>query len=292
MSAIPLSPRELRIIEPLRLNPKRAFRGVVRGDRLSKRKGISIEFADYREYSDGDDLRHLDWNVLARLDTPVMRTYRDEEDLNVYVCIDASPSMQFGEPAKFDYAKRLACALGYVALAGGDTLVPRWLGPKSAPIGNLRGRSNITRLSHWLTLVAQAEAPSSPLDSMRLLLKSNARPGLLILLSDGLDPQYPGLINSLGSRGFEIAMIQILTDVELDPDLEGDLKLVDSEGGAPREITANRRTIELYRQRLEKHNADLATAISKVSGKYVMTTTSESLEDLLNQKLKRGGWFQ
>src|SRR5487761_2315929 len=96
--------------------------GRTRGERLTRKKGTSIEFADYREYSEGDDLWHLDWNVLARLDSTVMRTYQDEEDLAVHLVLDASPSMEFGEPAKAEVAKRLALAIAYVALNGGDTL--------------------------------------------------------------------------------------------------------------------------------------------------------------------------
>ena len=106
-----LSPTEFRILEGMRLAPKRSFHGRIRGERLTRRKGISIEFADYRDYSEGDDLRHLDWNVLARLETPVMKTYQDEEDLAVYLVVDATGSMSFGEPSKLVFAKKLAAAL-------------------------------------------------------------------------------------------------------------------------------------------------------------------------------------
>ena len=106
-----LEPRELRTLETLRLRPNRAYRGSSKGERISKQKGVSIEFADFRNYSDGDDLRHLDWNVLARLDTPVIRTYQDEEDIVLYVCLDCSPSMNFGEPSKLSVAQRYAMAL-------------------------------------------------------------------------------------------------------------------------------------------------------------------------------------
>src|SRR3954462_1112722 len=119
---------DFRVLEGLRLLPRKSFGGRVRGERLTKKKGISIEFADYREYTDGDDLRHLDWNVLARLGVPVTKTYRDEEDLAVHVLIDTSPSMSFGEPCKLDCAKKYACALGFLGLAGGDAVYPRALG--------------------------------------------------------------------------------------------------------------------------------------------------------------------
>ncbi|MEZ5163391.1 MAG: DUF58 domain-containing protein [Fimbriimonadaceae bacterium] len=97
MSDLILSPREFRLLEGVRLNPRKSFLGRVRGERVTKRTGISIEFADYRDYTEGDDLRHLDWNVLARLDTPIVKTYQDEEDLAVHLLVDLSPSMNFGD---------------------------------------------------------------------------------------------------------------------------------------------------------------------------------------------------
>src|SRR6476619_6851703 len=134
-----LEPRDFRVLEGLRLVPRKSFGGRVRGERLTKKKGISIEFADYREYTDGDDLRHLDWNVLARLNTPVTKTYQDEEDLAVHVLIDVSPSMDFGEPTKFECAKRYACALAFLGLAGGDAIYTRAIGARERPLPALRG---------------------------------------------------------------------------------------------------------------------------------------------------------
>src|SRR5690348_18424364 len=110
-STLVLEPKEFRLLEGLRLNPRKSFGGKVRGERLTKKKGISIEFADYRDYAEGDDLRHLDWNVLARLDSPIMKTYRDEEDLAVHLLVDGSASMEFGEPTKLEGAKRIAAAM-------------------------------------------------------------------------------------------------------------------------------------------------------------------------------------
>src|SRR5690242_7545435 len=117
-----LDSREFRLLEGLRLNPKKSFTGRIRGERLTKKKGISIEFSDYRDYTEGDDLRHLDWNVLARLETPIMKTYRDEEDLAVHMLLDGSASMDFGEPTKFEAAQRMAAAFGYVGLCAGDAV--------------------------------------------------------------------------------------------------------------------------------------------------------------------------
>ena len=151
MSRLVLTPSEFRILEGLRFSPRKSFHGRVRGERLTKKKGVSIEFDDYREYVEGDDLRHLDWNVLARLEHPVIKTYRDEEDLAVHLLLDTSSSMSFGEPAKLEYAKRLACALGYVALCGGDAVYPRAIGAREQPLPGLRGRVSYPKLARWAT---------------------------------------------------------------------------------------------------------------------------------------------
>lgn len=291
MASLVLDPREFRMLESLRLSPRRSFRGAIRGERLSKRKGISIEFADYREYTEGDDLRHLDWNVLARLDTPVMRTYQDEEDLLVYLYVDASPSMVYGEPTKLDWAKRMACAIGWVGLTGGDAILPRIIGPRRAPMATLRGRASFPRLTGFVESIQEPDSVDSVSASLRMLLRSNAKPGLLVLLSDGLDQELPPLLTSLGARGFEVAFLQILSDIELDPDLEGDLRLVDSEGGEPHEITANRDTLAEYRRRLAEHNAALSAATLQGQGRYELVNAADSLETVIGQRLKRQGWF-
>jgi len=288
-----LEPREFRLLEGLRLNPRKSFSGRVRGERLTQKKGISIEFADYREYAEGDDLRHLDWNVLARLDTPVMRTYRDEEDLAVHLLLDASPSMDFGEPTKFDAATRVASALGYVALNGGDAVHPRLLGAKQPPHPALRGRASFPRLARWATSTTpQRLNASTPLSrSLREFAASSSRTGVVVLLSDGLDPDAATAIRTLGGRGHEVLFLQILSDVELDPDLEGDLRLLDPEGGEPVEITANSFALKEYRRRLQEHNAGLVDTIRRIGGRHALIQPDQPLDLIVKDVFKREGWI-
>src|ERR1700755_2245291 len=119
--AIPLlSPELLAQLERLELVSRKIFRGRIKGERRSLRKGQSVEFADFRPYVPGDDLRFVDWNTYARLDRLFLKLFLEEEDLHFYTLIDASRSMQFGTPTKFDYARQLAAALGYIALVRGD----------------------------------------------------------------------------------------------------------------------------------------------------------------------------
>lgn len=290
--ASPLDPRDFRVLEGLRLQPRKSFGGRVRGERLTKKKGISIEFADYREYTDGDDLRHLDWNVLARLNSPVTKTYRDEEDLAVHVLIDVSPSMQFGEPSKLDCAKKYACGLGFLGLAGGDAVYPRALGVRERPLPALRGRSSFTRMTRWAEDLQPSTDHSVTLNtSLRQFAGASVRAGLVMVVSDGLDPDVTTAIRILAGRGHEIMFLQILSQVELDPDLEGDLRLIDGEGGAPAEITANGSVIREYVERLNTHNVALRDTILRVGGRHALVRPDEAFDRVLSHTLKRQRWI-
>jgi uncharacterized protein (DUF58 family) len=285
-----LEPREFRMLEGLRLNPRRTFSGRIRGERLTRRKGLSIEFADYRDYSEGDDLRHIDWNVLARLESAVIKTYQDEEDLAVYLLLDCSTSMEFGEPTKLQYAIRAACAFGYVGLASQDAVYPRVLGMRQRPLPALRGRSSFPRLANWATQL-QPEGKRGLAAAVREFAAAGDRAGLVVLLSDGLDEGMSSAVRILAGRGHEVNFIQVLSPEEIDPDLEGDLRLLDAESGTPVEITANSQALKEYKRRLEEHCSGLQAETLRVGGRYTRTTTTQSLEALVKNTLKREGWL-
>ncbi len=287
-----LSPTEFRLLEGLRLNPRRTFTGRIRGERLTRKKGISIEFADYRDYTEGDDLRHLDWNVLARLDNAVIKTYQDEEDLAVYLLVDASASMSFGEPSKLDIARRLACAIGYVAVNGQDAAYPYALSHARNAMAALRGRSSFARLARWSEGIAEPIAGQVSLSgAVRQFTQLNSRPGMVVLLSDALDPELPTQLRVLGGRGHEVNLIQILAPEELDPDLEGDLRLLDAESNAVVEITANSYALKAYRDNLAAHSAALEAACRRFGGRFVQVTTTQPVETVIRERLRREGWF-
>ena len=289
MNRLVLTPQEFRILEGLRLNPRKSFAGRVRGERLTKKKGVSIEFDDYREYSEGDDLRHLDWNVLARLEHPVVKTYRDEEDLAVHVLLDTSASMSFGEPSKLDYAKRLAAAFAYVALAGGDAVYLRAIGTRQQPHAALRGRSAYPRVANWVTGL-DPEGTQELHAEIKAFATSAARPGLAVLVTDAMDPQIVQGVRILAGRGHEVCVLQVLSDIELRPDLEGDLRLLDVERQSPVEITANSITLNAYKQNLEQHNRTLAEECLRLGGRYTLVVTGTPLDQVVKDTLKREGW--
>ncbi|HLK17256.1 MAG TPA: DUF58 domain-containing protein [Fimbriimonadaceae bacterium] len=290
MTAALLEPRDLRLLAAWRLNPRRTFAGRVQGERLTKRRGLSIEFADYREYVEGDDLRHLDWNVLARLDNAVVKSYRDEEDLAVHLLIDASPSMRFGTPSKLFAARRLAAALGSVALAGGDAVYVRVLGRREPPQPPMRGRPGYSRLMRALDGVGEEQAGRLA-SSLVEFARTEDRRGIAVLLSDGFDESASNAIRVLGGRGFELLFLQIVADEDLEPILEGDLRLLDEEGGEPVEITANSIVLKEYEKRLGEHNAELQASVLRAGGRYALVRSRTPLDMLIRDVWRRDGWI-
>ncbi|MGE0001946.1 MAG: DUF58 domain-containing protein [Fimbriimonadaceae bacterium] len=291
MPVIALAPQESRALQGLRITPRRQFAGRVRGERTSARKGASIEFADYREYADGDDLRHLDWNILARLGHPVVKTYQDEEDLAVHLLVDTSPSMSFGEPNKLEQACRVALALACIALHSGDAVYRHALGATGPPIPVVRGRAGVPRVADWLGKLGTANS-ATLVESTRRFAQSGAPSGVAVVVSDGLDQAVSQGIKAIADRGHEVWFIQVLTAMELDPDLEGDLLLVDSESTAEQEMTANSVAVAAYRKAVVMHNEDIREACARAGGRYALVKVGEPLSNFVTGSMRREGWVE
>lgn len=285
-----LTAQEFRLLDGLRLNPRKSFHGKVRGERLTKRKGVSIDFSDYRDYTEGDDLRHMDWNVFARLDHPIVKTYQDEEDLAVHLLVDTSSSMAFGDPTKLGTALKLACAVGYVGLQGGDAVTPVALGGAPGDKRALRGRSSYARLAAWATAV-QPQNRVGLSQSLQQFAASSARPGAVFLISDCLDPEVTSGIKHLAGRGHELFCLHTLAPEDIDPDLEGDLRLIDSESGEAVEITANSPTLKAYRENLAAHSRSVEETVTRMGGRYTLVTTSRPLDQLVTTTLRKERWM-
>ena len=284
-----LDPGELRLLEGARLAPRRLSGGRIRGDRLTRKKGVSIEFADFRDYADGDDVRHLDWNVFARMDAAVIRNYQDEEDISVHLLLDCSKSMEFGSPSKFLAAQRIAAALSFMALCGGDFLNPQLLGCHQIATRGLRSRASFFRAEKWLS--GQNPIGDLPLSqSIKTFAASKARVGLALVISDGLDPSVFQAVGALAGRGHEVNFVQILSPEELDPDIEGDLRLLDSESGEVIEITATADAIRAYLANLDSHCEKLAAGCRRYGGRFLRVSSDTSIQDFV-KSLKRNGWI-
>ncbi len=277
----------LASLERYRLQPRRTHAAAIRGERLSPRKGLSIEFADYRHYVPGDDLRHLDWNILARLDRAYLRTYQDEQELPVHLVLDCSASMAFGEPTKFDAARSLAACLGYIGLISGDAIYPTALHHQPSEARPLRGRAAFTRLVEWL----RTRQPDGRhlAASLQRFAHANLPTGMVFILTDGLDEQFPDALRALSGRRHEVVLLHILSEAELDPDLEGDLRLIDAETGEAIDITATSGVLQEYQRRLKAHNEAIQQACRRIGAMYVPVRNTQPPQAVVIRELYARG---
>ncbi len=278
----------LRQLERLGVLMKQPVRGGLKGGRRSVKRGQSVEFADYRDYALGDDLRQLDWNVYARLEKLFVKLFIEEEDVTITFLLDASPSMAFGRPQKLLFAKRAAAALGYIALAGEDRVVVAALTGRAARRqGGLRGSGRIFRLLANLSTIEPAAGPTDLLASARRAAAMLPGRGVVVLLSDLLDPAADRVIRELAATGSELIVLHVLSPDELDPPLAGDLRLVDSETGEGIDVTADVATLDDYKARLAAWQAGLADLAAKRRASYVPISSDTPLADLVFAELRR-----
>jgi uncharacterized protein (DUF58 family) len=241
----------LRKLDRLALLTRRAMAGDIQGERRSPRRGASVEFADFRPYTPGDDIRQIDWNLYARMERFFLKLFVAEEELAVHLLIDTSASMNWGEPNKLHYARRLAAAFGYVALANLDRVGVTAFGAGQAvsQLPGVRGKRGAVPLFTFLQQL-RANGASDLSRICHRYMQTARTPGPLLLCSDLLDAGWRDALSALASRPFEITVMHILAPQELSPELEGDFKLVDLEGGPPVEISADLDLLRRYRANL------------------------------------------
>lgn len=245
------TPEFLAQLERLTLASRRTFRGRVKGERRSPHKGQSVEFSDYRPYGIGDDLRYVDWNIYGRLDRLHVKLFVDEEDLCVHLLVDASNSMDFGQPSKLRYAARVAAALGFVGLVSLERVGVGVLREKvSEGWPPTRGRNQFVAMVDFLAGLRAGGATSLNQGLANYAMRAR-EPGLVVLFSDLLDPAgFETGVRALLERRFEVHLVHVLAPEEVHPTLAGDLRLHDSETGEVREITVDGDALRGYRQRL------------------------------------------
>ncbi len=246
-----LSTDFLTQLERLTLLSRRSFRGRVKGERRSPRKGISVEFSDYRQYGIGDDLRYVDWNVYARLDRLYLKLFVDEEDLCLHLLVDASASMGFGEPSKLDYSTRLAGALGFVGLVGLERVGVGVVRDRMAEGFNpARGRNQAIPLMDFLGRL-RAGGSTSLNDGLAAYALRSREAGLAVLVSDLMDPGgYERGLKALLERRFDVHLIHVLAADEMNPAFGGDLRLLDAESDEERDLTLDAEALRGYHERL------------------------------------------
>lgn len=315
----------LKRLEYLEIVARKAMASPDRGERRSRKLGAGLEFADHRRYSPGDDFKHIDWNVYARLGKLLLRQYEEEEDLYVYLMVDASASMSVGRDAapgamkstkaeaaagpatkgtgpsgkvtpartKLDQARRMAAALAYIALAGLDraSLVTfsEKLGQRLLPA---RGKAQIFRILQFLRQVEPGGTTTFG-DSMRAFVHETKRRGLVVLLSDfyAQDGWEEGL-NLLRYHRFEPVVVQLVDERELSPNLRGDILLVDVETQATKEITLTPRLLEKYRAAHAAFSSELESHCKARQIAYYQASVQAPFDELVVAMLRTGGFLK
>jgi uncharacterized protein (DUF58 family) len=307
-----LDPTFLRKLELLRIQGRKAFPGTMRGERRSTRRGASVEFADFRKYEAGDDFRHVDWSIYARLERLMLRQFVEEEDVRIDILIDQSSSMRFGSPmTKFDFARRAAAALAFLAVSSLDQVgVATFDTAIRLQKRASRGRGHLLAVLNFLESLAIEEKSSQKNNAaqeadesysessvqkkqrtslsgvLRNYQKMTPRPGILFVISDFFDEDdFRTEAKLLVQRKFDVNLIQVLADEEVNPKVEGDLLMIDSESGDEREITANERAVAAYKKTLAQFTSSLESFCKSNGLGYTFLQASESFEDLLLKNL-------
>jgi uncharacterized protein (DUF58 family) len=283
-----LEPPLLRRLEALAVLVRRAVKGQMGGERRSKSRGRSPEFADFRNYTPGDDYRLIDWNAYARLDRFMLRLFIAEEELPLSLFVDLSGSMDWGRPNKAETAKRLAGAIAYVALAALDRvrLTVFAEGPTSGGAPH-RGRHAVQDLFARI----QSFDVGGPTDYAKLVAPiSRQRPGMTVLITDGLgeSPIDPA-IAALQQARQEGAVLQLLAPQEIQPDWSGDARLKDAESGVEREFTATPATQAAYRTALANRTGSIERAARRRGLRFAQLSSDQPIDDMVQRTLRRLG---
>jgi uncharacterized protein (DUF58 family) len=290
--------KTLRKLDRLTLVASRVRAGVMKGERRSTKRGTSIEFADYRDYTRGDDLRRVDWNVFARLERPFIKLLEEEEDLSVHLLIDASESMNWpkenavdhnSEQNKFRFAQRVLAGLGYISLGSGDQLTVTALGEQNLVWGPFRGRGHTLSLLDFVGRL-KTGGTTDLIGSLKAYALRGARPGLAMLISDLMSPTgYQDGLAQLQGRGFEIGLIHVLSKDEVEPQLAGDLQLIDVETGAGQDVSVDVAMYDLYVRRLLAWRDEIGSYCLRRGMHYATVETSRPWEELILFELRRLG---
>jgi uncharacterized protein (DUF58 family) len=285
-----LDPQFLARLEQLELVSRKIFLGRMKGERRSKKKGQSVEFADYRNYVIGDDLRFLDWNLFARLEKLFIRLFMEEEDLHFYVLIDNSLSMDFGNPTKLQYAKQLAAALSFIGLVNMDRVVIEAFNNRlTQSLPAVRGKRSLWRLLDFLQKLAPA-GPSDMKEALRTFSIKSSGKGIVVVLSDFMDKGgYEDALRYLVARQMDVYAIQILSQEEIEPEIVGDLKLVDIEDEDVAEITVNAPLLKRYKQNLAAYRAAMHEWCTRRGVMYLFTSNQVPFDKLVLSYLRQRG---
>jgi len=278
----------LRKLERLHLVAKRLSWAGAKGEHAASRKGFSLEFSDYRRYQHGDDLRYVDWNIYRRLDRLLLKVFTAEEELNIYLLVDTSRSMAEGAPAKLDYAKKVAAALGYIGLknldrVGGASFSSRL----QAPLTLGRGRKQVLSLFRFLSNLSCA-GETNLRAAIHSFTNLFPHPGFVVVVSDLFDPAgWRGALEELTAKRYQLLVIHVVDEEELQPKQWGDIALVDVEGGRERKFFLDADLVRRFQAEIDRYFRDIETVCASRHIDYLRTTTRVPFDEFVLQTLRQ-----
>lgn len=291
-----LSPLFMQSLDKLDVLSRKILAGKLQGDRRSKQRGQSVEFADYRPYVAGDDLRFIDWNLYARLDKLFLRLFMEEQDLAVTIAVDLSRSMHYGKPDKSHYARQLAAALGYISLVNFNRVgVFAFGGQKMDMQTGLRGRRPIKQMLGFLATTTPTPAASSASlsDMTRKLVMASPGKGMIILVSDFMDKgDLDAALAPLASDRWDVHALHVLSPQEMDPrkdTLTGDMRLRDMEDGEMTEVTMSSELLKRYAVNLENYCAMVRQSCLRRGVSYALAESGVPFETMVLQHMRQRG---
>ncbi|MEK7486354.1 MAG: DUF58 domain-containing protein [Planctomycetota bacterium] len=284
-----LDPKFLRNLERLRMLSRKTFSGNMRGERKSRKKGASVEFADFTKYNMGDDFRYIDWNAYARLETLILKLFMEEEDLLIYILLDSSASMNYGHPNKHEFAKKIVAALSYIGTANLDRVkILSFSDHLEEKLPMIRSKSKIYQILDFLKELPASGTATHLEQMVDQFLIRHKKPGLCILISDFLDPSgYETSLKKLSYYLFEPAVIQVFSPEEIQPQYLGDLELRDIETGEKLDLSMNRSAIQHYQATLKAFCEGLEKFCQTMNILFLRTISATPFEEVVLQYLRR-----
>jgi len=289
-SSLLLDPQFMARLDQLDLVSRKMLAGKMKGERRSKRRGQSVEFADYRNYVVGDDLRFIDWNIYARLEKLFLKLFLEEEDLALYILADVSKSCDYGNPNKAMYIKKVAAALAYIGLVNYNRVsVVAMADGIVDSTGALRGRRRVSQMIDFVSGL-QPTGASNFTESCRRFALQHRQKGVCVVISDFFVKEgfEKGLRYVAGGK-YDLYCIQTLSPQEIEPELQGDLKLKDMEDADMAEVSITQPLIKRYKANLNAYCLSLKDYITRRGGTYLFTSTAVPFDTLVLNYLRERG---
>lgn len=266
------------------------LRGQHKGSHRSQRFGASLDFSDFREYTLGDDVRQVDWNVFARTEKYFIKRFLDEQEMRVHILLDATRSM--GEEKKWLFARQIAAALGLMVLNRDDRLSFSYVGENHAIPFRKKGA---TYRKPFLQVVSNLEDASGvgsfAQEGIKVLPKDST---VLFIVTDGLEPManWEQFLKRLPRFSGDVRCIQIVTEEELKPSFSGDVRLIDSETASDVNVSVSNRVLTNYEKTRLEHEAQFDALVNRFGIRKIQLIVEDGLQNALFNKLLKSHWVQ